>query len=439
VIATPIDEKVEDQMITRIATAALLLMSAVSITACGAGAVRTQAPAPVQTAVPVQQAEAAPASQPAESTQAQTAAPAKSSTSTANKPKSTAATKRVPAKEKESTLAQAPTTSSSRTSVITKASEQDDVPVPAAVVAQASGPAQAAAPAQQAPAAAPAPTPVQPAAAAQAAAPAQQAPASVQATAPARGPARTDSTTPATGEYRLGPGDTVKFTVYNNPDLTTEAEISEGGTISFPLIGEVTIGGLTRGAAERAVAAQLGTGGFVPNAHVNMLVLNYRSRQIAVMGEVNKPGNYPISKATSITEVLAMAGGISAKGADRITVIKKDVAGSSQRYELDVRKLLSSGDLSTNAFVDKDDIIFVPVAPVFYIYGEVRQPGAYPLAAEMTVRQALSLGGGLTVRGTERGIRLERKGKASESLSRRPHLDDRLQANDVLYVPESWF
>jgi polysaccharide export outer membrane protein len=81
------------------------------------------------------------------------------------------------------------------------------------------------------------------------------------------------------------------------------------------------------------------------------------------------------------------------------------------------------------------------VAPVFYIYGEVRQPGAYPLAPDMTVRQALSMGGGLTVRGTERGIRLERKvkGKDDEGATRRPSLDDRLRPNDVLYVPESWF
>lgn len=244
---------------------------------------------------------------------------------------------------------------------------------------------------------------------------------------------------PETAEYRLGPGDTVRITVYNNPDLTTEAELSQNGRISFPLVGEVTLGGLTRNEAEREVSAKLGSGGFVPNAHVNMLVTQYRSRQVSVMGEVNKPGNYPINKPTSIAEMLAMAGGIGPKGSDRVTLIRRDASGNSQRYELDVRKLLASGDLSANALVDKDDIIFVPAMPVFYIYGEVRQPGAYQLAPDMTVRQALAQGGGLTVRGTERGIRLERKGKGSESITRTPHPDDKLQANDVLYVPESWF
>lgn len=256
---------------------------------------------------------------------------------------------------------------------------------------------------------------------------------------PAAPAAPAETASPALAEYRLGPGDVVRISVYNNPDLAMETEIAQGGKIGFPLVGEIKLGGLTRGQAEKAIADSLGNGGFVPNAHVNLMVTQYRSRQVAVMGEVNKPGNYSISKATSITEVLAMAGGISAKGSDHVTVIRRGADGGAQRYEVNVRQLLGSGDLSVNGMVDKDDIVYVPVAPVFYIYGEVRQPGAYPLAPDMTVRQALSIGGGLTVRGTERGIRLERRGKGDESMSRRPHLDDKLRPNDVLHVPEGWF
>src|SRR5690349_2516371 len=85
-------------------------------------------------------------------------------------------------------------------------------------------------------------------------------------------------------EYPLGPGDIVKITVYNNPDLTTEAEISQTGTLSFPLVGEVKVGGLSRGDAEKAIAKSLADGGFVPNAHVNMLVQQYRSQQVSVIG-----------------------------------------------------------------------------------------------------------------------------------------------------------
>lgn len=239
-------------------------------------------------------------------------------------------------------------------------------------------------------------------------------------------------------EYRLGPGDVVKVTVYNNPDLTTEAEVTQSGKISFPLIGEATIGGLTRSEAEQAIAASLGSGGFVPNAHVNVLVSQYRSQQVAVMGEVHKPGKYPINQAVSLTDVLAAAGGITAKGSSTITIIRKNGQGAAQRFQLNVKDVLS-GDLSKNVLLGNDDIVYVPPVSVFYIYGEVRQPGAYPLAPEMTVRQALSVGGGLTVRGTERGIRVERRDANGKAKTHRAQLTDKLRENDVLYVPESWF
>ncbi|MBI3916647.1 MAG: polysaccharide export protein EpsE [Betaproteobacteria bacterium] len=243
---------------------------------------------------------------------------------------------------------------------------------------------------------------------------------------------------PSTGEYRLGPGDVIKVTVYNHPDLATETEISLGGRIGFPLVGEVAVGGMTRSEAEKAISGSLGTGGFVPNAHVNLLVAQYRSQQVAVMGEVNKPGNYSITKATSVTELLAMAGGITAKGSNVITITRKDGNGGAVQREIDVKKLLA-GNAAANLRLGSDDIIFVPPMPVFYIYGEVRQPGSYPIASEMTVRQALSVGGGLTLRGSERGIRLERKGKDGKMQTRGASLADRLQANDVVHVPEGWF
>jgi polysaccharide export outer membrane protein len=230
----------------------------------------------------------------------------------------------------------------------------------------------------------------------------------------------------------------VKVTVYGNQDLTTETEVSQGGKISFPLVGEVAISGLTRGEAEKAISDALGKGGFVPNAYVNMLITQYRSQQVSVVGEVNKPGNYAINKASTVTELLAMAGGITPKGSSMIAIIRKDTKGGTVRHEVDVRKLFAGSD-KAGLSIRSDDVIYVPPMPVFYIYGEVRQPGSYPLTPDLTVRQALSVGGGLTVRGTERGIRLERKDKDGKTDSRSVNLNDRLRPDDVVQVPESWF
>lgn len=261
---------------------------------------------------------------------------------------------------------------------------------------------------------------------------------SAHATALAAAPAAAPQDAAATNEYRLGSGDIVKITVYGNPDLTTETEVSQGGKISFPLVGEVAVSGLTRGEAEKAVSDALGKGGFVPNAYVNMLISQYRSQQVSVVGEVNKPGNYAINKASTVTELLAMAGGITPKGSSQIAIIRKDGKGGTVRHEVDVRKIFAGSD-KAGLSIRPDDVIYVPPMPVFYIYGEVRQPGSYPLTPDLTVRQALSVGGGLTVRGSERGIRVERKDKDGKSDSRRPSLDDKLHPDDVVQVPESWF
>lgn len=239
-------------------------------------------------------------------------------------------------------------------------------------------------------------------------------------------------------EYRLGPGDVVKITVYSNDDLATETEISQGGTIDFPLIGEVKLAGLTRSEAAKAISDRLGSGGFVPNAFVNLLVTEYRGHQVTVIGEVNKPGKYPINQKMRVTDVIAAAGGISPKGSSLITVIRKDANGETQQYRVDVHHVLA-GDLSKDFRILSDDIVNVPPAPIFYIYGEVRQPGSYPLATDMTVRQALSVGGGLTIRGTENGIKVERKGSNGKTSNYNASLSDKLRPDDVVYVPEGWF
>jgi polysaccharide biosynthesis/export protein len=240
-------------------------------------------------------------------------------------------------------------------------------------------------------------------------------------------------------EYRLGAGDIIRITVYDHPDLATEAEVGEDGRIAYPLIGEVRLLGLTRDEARRMIATQLRDGGFIPDAHVSVLVVDYRSRHVSVVGEVAKPGVYPVRRAVPVTEMLAQAGGINADGSHVVTIISRGADGTTARRELDVRGLMRAGARGDGVLVYHGDTVFVPPAPVFYITGEVRKPGAYPLAPDMTVRQALAVGGGLTVRGTERGIRLDRRAENGDVHTRRADPTDRLRPNDVVRVPERWF
>src|SRR5258708_19304473 len=177
----------------------------------------------------------------------------------------------------------------------------------------------------------------------------------------------------------LGEGDTVRISVFQNPDLATEARISERGSINFPLIGEVVIGGLTAGDAEGRIAQQLSRGKFVVRPQVNLSVLQVRSRQVSVLGQVGRPGRYPLDDVSSnLTDVLALAGGINPSGDDNV-VVMLNRNGKPARTSIDVPAMYRTGDMSHNVRLQNGDVIYVERAPQFYIHGEVHRAGAYPL------------------------------------------------------------
>lgn len=242
-----------------------------------------------------------------------------------------------------------------------------------------------------------------------------------------------------TYEYMLGAGDVVRITVFQNPDLTTEARVSESGMLTFPLIGPVAVGGKSLSAAEAAIAARLREGGFVLQPQVNLLPVQVRGNQVAVLGEVNRPGRYPLETANlRLTDLLATAGGISPAGADTVVLVGvRD--GKQVRREIDLPSLFAGGDLSGDTVLASGDRIFVSRAPVIYIYGEVQRPGSFRLERNMSVMQGLATGGGTTLRGTTRGLRIHRRDPDGTLKVFEPQLDDLLKDDDVIYVKESLF
>ena len=237
----------------------------------------------------------------------------------------------------------------------------------------------------------------------------------------------------------LGEGDSIRITVFQNPDLTTETRISDEGTITFPLIGEVRLAGLTPARAEARIAEQLVKGKFLVRPQVSLNLVQVRSRQVSVLGQVARPGRYPLDDTSSnLSDILAVAGGISPTGDDKVTVtMKRD--GKVVKVDVDVPAMYRTGDLSKNMRLENGDVIFVQRAPVFYIYGEVQRAGSYRLEQGMTVMQALSVGGGITPRGTDRGLKIRRRGPDGNLRTIDVHLTDLVQADDVVYVRESWF
>lgn len=237
----------------------------------------------------------------------------------------------------------------------------------------------------------------------------------------------------------LGEGDTVHVTVFQNPDLTVDGRVAADGTISYPLLGQVKIGGLNPAAAGGRIADQLKQKGFLKNPQVSVAVTAVRSRQVSVLGHVARPGRYALDDTSSrLTDVLALAGGIAPTGDDVVQVMVNR-GGKIAKMSIDVPVMFRSGDLSKNIEVHSGDTIFVSRAPLFYIYGEVTHSGAYRLEQNMSVMQALSVGGGLSPRGTDRGLKINRLMPDGSVRTIDAKLTDLVQVDDVIYVKESLF
>jgi polysaccharide export outer membrane protein len=238
-----------------------------------------------------------------------------------------------------------------------------------------------------------------------------------------------------TAEYRLGAGDLLKINVYGYPDMSADVRVDEAGSISYAYVGQLAVGGHSARDVESLVAEKLTSGGFIRSPQVSVLVADYRSQKVAVMGQVSRPGQYPLRKSSSVMDLLAEAGGVvNASAADEATLLHAD--GTKRSIDLFA---LFDGDPAQNSPVSAGDTIYVPRASQFYVYGEVQRPGTYRLERNMTVSQAISAGGGLTPRGTERRATVKRRNEQGKETRLSVKGSDLLQPDDVLVIKESLF
>jgi polysaccharide biosynthesis/export protein len=226
---------------------------------------------------------------------------------------------------------------------------------------------------------------------------------------------------------KLGVGDAVRVTVFQQPDLATEARITDKGTITMPLVGEVKVGGLSQQDAGKAIAAKLKDGKFLKNPQVSVAMTTLRSRQVSVLGLVARPGRYALDdSSTHLTDVIAAAGGIAAGGDDKVTVMRN---GQAQKVDL----------MAKGFTLQNGDTVSVERAPVFYIYGEVTRAGAYRIEPNMTVMQAIAAGGGITPRGSERRLKIRRPAADGKVAEADTTLQGTVKADDVIFVKEALF
>ena len=240
-------------------------------------------------------------------------------------------------------------------------------------------------------------------------------------------------------DYPLGAGDAIRIQVFQNPDLTIETRVSENGSITYPLIGAVELGGLSLAVAEKKIADALQKGGFIQKPQVNIVLTQIRGNQVAVLGQVNRPGRFPLETAnTRLSDMIANAGGANGVG-DDVAIVVGTRNGKLFRKQIDIASVFLEEKLQDDIVLQGGDSIYVHRAPVFYIYGEAQRPGAFRIDRGMTIMQALATGGGPTARGTERRLRVHRKSADGSIQQISPQLTDAVLPNDVIYVNESLF
>ena len=240
-------------------------------------------------------------------------------------------------------------------------------------------------------------------------------------------------------DYPLGAGDAIRIQVFQNPDLTIETRVSENGSITYPLIGAVDLGGLSIAVAEQKIADALQKGGFIQKPQVNIVLVANRGNQVAVLGQVNRPGRFPLETAsTRLSDMLANAGGASVNG-DDVAIVSGVRNGQPFRKQINIPSIFLDEKLQDDIVLQGGDLVYVHRAPVFYIYGETQRPGSFRIERDMTIMQALAQGGGPTARGSEKRLRLSRKSADGTIKQIEPQLTDPVLPDDVIYVKESLF
>ena len=239
----------------------------------------------------------------------------------------------------------------------------------------------------------------------------------------------------AAGDYRLGPGDLLHITVSGYAEMMTDVRVSQTGNITYPFIGEVRVANLSTQDVETIIAKKLSDGGFIRQPQVTVLVAEYQGQKISVMGQVAKPGQYPLTSRVKVMDLLAEAGGtVPLTAADEATLLRKD----GSKVVIDLQSLFD-GDPAQNLPVGDGDTIYVPKAPQFYIYGEVQKPGMYRLERNMTVSRAISAGGGLTPKGSERRAVVKRRDAKGKEHTISVDSSTSLMPDDVIFIKQSWF
>ncbi|MBW1797331.1 MAG: polysaccharide biosynthesis/export family protein [Deltaproteobacteria bacterium] len=260
----------------------------------------------------------------------------------------------------------------------------------------------------------------------------------------------------AGSDYTVGGYDVLNIIVYEEKDLSREAiRVSGEGYISFPLIGRLKVDDLTTSEIEDLISRNLAEEQYLLDAHVSVMVTGYNSKRYLVLGAVETPGSYPLQAQERVLDAVSRAEGIVADQAGKHgMIIRTENPGTKQEHkliiDLDLQGLLKGRDQVSNLYLVDKDVLFIPKAEHFYIIGQVKSPGSYPLTdREITLIEAISMAEGFTPIASRNKTRIIRIENGVEKIIQvqvdaitdagKKIQDVLIQANDIIVVPESFF
>ncbi len=256
-------------------------------------------------------------------------------------------------------------------------------------------------------------------------------------------PENTPTADQVNSSARLGTGDLLEVDVYNVPELTTKSRLGSNGDVYLPLIDYVHLAGLTIEEAQALIEKRLSDGGFVKNPHVTLNVDQSASQGVSLLGEVAKPGVYPVIGEPRLFDVISTAGGFTDRAGQSITVTHRNQSDKPITVPLS-RKLADNP--TNNIAVSPGDTILVHKADVIYVVGDVGRPSGFLMDTDnLTVLKAIALAGGTTATAKLNAVKILRKGPNGmtetpvelKKILQAKAVDIPMKADDILFVPSS--
>ena len=254
-------------------------------------------------------------------------------------------------------------------------------------------------------------------------------------------------------DYRIQRDDVLQITVVEDPTLSRETVVAQDGTINLPVVGTITVRGMTTGELAEKIRTALIEAQYLRDPHVSISLKVINRPRVAVLGMVQRPGTYDFKEGETVMHAVSMAGSFDPDRARLQDAVlrRKRPDGSEETIPLDLEKLFFKGDLSQNYRLEPDDVIFIPedVVNRIYVLGRVARPGLYPWKSRTTVLEAINRAGGQHEKGTLSRVYIIRPNASAPDKPQRIEVnllklidkgdtsqDIALLPGDTVYVPE---